>query len=105
MSGKEVREVSDENQYKPSEVSHPREAFFDILLENERARTILALMSEDERSYLLNILIDAGGPLARFTKYSAKLLWIITGAPEDFWLARDKNYRDWLEKQSEGEGT
>ena len=95
-----------ENEYHPSEVSHPRTTFFDKLLEDERARTIVALLSEDERSILLGMLTDAGGPAERFTTWGTTLLWVITGISKEFWVARDKNYREWVEKMQgkDGEG-
>lgn len=78
-------------EYTPDVVSHPRETIIE-LFEEKAKNPLLPIILPLE---LLSYFSDINQPLS---KELAKFLHQTLGPSEEFWLTRDRHYREYLEK-------
>lgn len=81
-----------ENEYNPSSVSAPGETLKDILEERGITQSQLSnqISCSDED---LTLVLDGKAPI---TPNLASDLERVLGTPAQFWLARDRRFKEWL---------
>ena len=83
--------IKNKYPYEPDFVSPPGATIEDILLERGMGLDQFEEEMYETYEFIINLL--CGGEL--ITEYIAKKLEKIFNVPAEFWLAREKHYRDW----------
>ncbi|MEW6755722.1 MAG: HigA family addiction module antitoxin [Candidatus Latescibacterota bacterium] len=85
------------NQYEPDEVSHPGETLRELLDERHIHQSTLAARTGRPEKTISEIINGK----AAITAETALQLEFALGMPAPFWLARQRNYDEWLARQEQ----